>query len=1404
MQVAGDDAKLTFTDATIHADAGGIGIAINGDRADIHLDGNIVVDDASTGFALAGNDGKLVVGHADQPADEINILVRGGNAVGVDVSGDGNVIDLKGNITVNKDEQLAGAAARFIETATGLVVSGNNNTVNLDGTLDVIANSEEMDRFAQRGGSGAAEPLAGAIIKGEHNTVRLTGGINFTGELNRLTGAAGSPASPGKQIYGPLLTVDGSSELHIGGKSSVSGQGTFLPTLVEADHGARVIWDAGVLDVDTSQFNSLEMYDLYAGFDPGKALLDITGGASLVISEQATISAAIQSHLIDARGQGSSASNDGTIALTKVADGALGRVTGSHIGSAVSTVGLKASQGAVVTNAGSILLQSHDAATLPGSWQYQAEAFAVNENALIGQIADTGGSAFNNGTIKGSGFRVQGMGAANKGYVENNGLIDLAPESSLAAWGGNAPRTAHGFGIGMYAGSDYDATGSAVNKQGGVITLHNAGAGMAASTVGAVVRNEGTINLLVDDGAAANPGMLVGMSALEGAVAINDYTGKININSAAAGIATPFYTDKNRGSLVFNYGQICIGDTCQDSAIYNPTDTVVSPTYAGDALLSAEGSSLVLARTVVLDGELSNAGALSGASFEIARAGSLLNTEPGTIANKVWVDGSATLNNAGTVSGQITNQGRIQNTGLITGDITSPGSVSNSGTLAGAVLLKANAVLTNTGTIKAGGHLEINNNARLVNAADGELQLDNAVTALHINQNGTLYNQGHMTVNQSSYGAAVNIWGGTGDFVNEGTVDMAGSHAGSLVRSQGNSTAADERSMFVNEAAGTVNFVARKNGQIAVNFTHANFAAENAGVINLSGTGAIAMNGSNNAQLVNKGTINLGTEGTAQSGMIALQLDANATTNALIQNDGTINIYAKDSFAFSKLGANGRVVNNGTVNLAGAGAGLIKQGDAVNVEGASGNNGNAIQVNYATYTLPTQPVQQQIVRSSVRGYTVGTNANGSAGTLLVSHADLDDVKVNTGFTAGTAAKQVTLNDVVRGEDIQGAQNIQSDTAVWQAQGSVDANGNVDVAMTKNAYQDVVADASLKQAATALEAGYTNNAVFQSLNLETVAQVTEGIRQLTGARFSQAMEQTKVLSNRFNLLHDNAKVDEASGLSFNMVSKGDAGSKLNGTEYDMAALGTQFNLGEGGKLAVRYGVANLSADNNSGAPGSKGALSGTSQFAGMKYSKPLLNGLELTSDLQMEQHRLESNRALNYGAVRETASADNNQDTYNANLQIGKKLKFQQDRKGHGLSITPSLGMAVRQTRDQAVNETGAGLYNLNVTAGTTSAMDAVAGVKFKYVNASGVNAHFNMLGGPNLYYQGTQRNASLAGAPDAQFGLSETSRRSAFNYNSSLGMDYQGRHHSVSVDGYASSLDSTDDYGVMMKLNKKF
>lgn len=147
-------------------------------------------------------------------------------------------------------------------------------------------------------------------------------------------------------------------------------------------------------------------------------------------------------------------------------------------------------------------------------------------------------------------------------------------------------------------------------------------------------------------------------------------------------------------------------------------------------------------------------------------------------------------------------------------------------------------------------------------------------------------------------------------------------------------------------------------------------------------------------------------------------------------------------------------------------------------------------------TPPADPNAPQLLSN----YTIGTNSDGSSGTLSANNLVIgDNVSVNAGFSAGTADTTVVVNDVFKGENISGVDNIVSSTVVWTAKGSTDASGNVDVTMSKNAYTDVATDGSVSDVAKALDAGYTNNELYTSLNVGTTAELNSALKQISGSQ-----------------------------------------------------------------------------------------------------------------------------------------------------------------------------------------------------------------------------------------------------------------------------------------------------------------
>lgn len=933
---------------------------------------------------------------------------------------------------------------------------------------------------------------------------------------------------------------------------------------------------------------------------------------------------------------------------------------------------------------------------------------------------------------------------------------------------------------------------------------------------GGTAINQGVINLTADAGVeGTDPNQLVGMAALNGGTVVNDTTGKINIY---ADYGKPFLTDGN--SLIVNYGTVCFGDDCQDSDEYNPTNSDVSIPYTDGATIADAGTSTTLGNKAIVTGDVNNAGVVSGESITVLDSGTLTNNDSGVINSNTTVSGN--LVNDGVINGALTqNGGDIVNNGTIDSrSLTTNGVLTNGtdGTMtSGAKVTGANSAIINDGTFYLGSAtdaknasmLEINNFAQFFNT--GTLILDNNKNAIHLNSNnGTLYNTGTMELTATSNKGAINYWGAGAAFINDGTVNAT--TAALAYAGGGAGSAPDKHAFFWNQSNGVINYDAN-NGR-AVDFSaYNNYVAVNDGTMNISGNNAYGMYGGKNAQLVNNNTINLGTEGTTDTGMVAMALDKNATADAVIENNGTINIYANNSYAFSVAGA-GHVVNNGTVVIADGvtGSGIIKQGDSVNVEGTNGNNGNSDEAHYADYTLPGTPVEPGSNTTSgsaagdtsgasnnLNGYVVGTSADGSAGKLMVSNASMDGVGINTGFTAGTADTTVSFDNVVEGSNLTDASAIQSTSVVWNAQGSQDSDGNVDVTMTKNAYADVATDGSVSDVAQALDAGYTNNELYTSLNVGTTAELNSALKQVSGSQATTVFREARVLSNRFNMLAD-AAPQIKNGLAFNVVAKGDPRAELgNDTQYDMLALRQKLDLTANQNLTLEYGIARLDGDGSQKA-GDNGLTGGYSQFFGLKHSMAFDEGLAWNNSLRYDVHNLDSSRSVAYGDVNKIADSDARQQYMEFRSEGAKTFSLMDD----ALKVTPYAGVKFRHTMEDGYKERNAGDFNLSMNSGSETAVDSIVGMKLDYAGKDGWSATATLEGGPNLSYSKSQRTASLQGAAGQSFGVDDGQKGGGINGLATIGVKYSSNDTALHLDAYQWKEDGISDKGFMLNVKKTF
>ncbi|EPB2022014.1 hypothetical protein ACRB90_004616 [Escherichia coli] len=680
---------------------------------------------------------------------------------------------------------------------------------------------------------------------------------------------------------------------------------------------------------------------------------------------------------------------------------------------------------------------------------------------------------------------------------------------------------------------------------------------------------------------------------------------------------------------------------------------------------------------------------------------------------------------------------------------------------------------------------QVINGATYINDKNADIRI---IGNISVKDGSTFYNKGFVGKAMGQTGSVFRMNSDGATVINAGTM-----------ANTGNSTAIAEvhsaRSVFWNTEDGLIDYSAKedtggKTTAISLNGNDKTLAI-NDGTIQLSGNNAIGMNIiSGNGKAINNGTINLGVKNTGDSGMVAMQLSSDAGANAVLENNGFININANNSFAFSKYGDNGRIINNGAVNIAAGvtGSGIIKQPEL------AGSIESGVNVDYIRPDVPTGKPGVNIIE----GYTIGTTASGHAGKLTANNAVLKDVTVNTGFAAGTAERSITFGDVVTGKNIQGAENIRSESVVWNAQGRLNEKGNVDVTMTKNNYADVADDASVVSVANALDKAYTNNALFSSLNVKTSQELSNALRQISGSQATTAFNDARILSSRFDRLAAEAP-EISNGLAFNAISRNDQRAELgNKVRYDMFALKQAFTLDESQTVELGYGIARLNGSGSSQA-GDNGLTGGWSQFLSLKHRLSFGEDYSWSNSLRYDRHVLESNRLIRYGDVNKVASAQNRQQYMEYRTEGNKHIQL-----ADGLNLTPSLGLKLRHTVNGNLNERGAGDFNLGLNSSMETAVDSVVGLKLDYTGKDGWSASAKLEGGPNLSYVKSQRTGVLQGAKGVRFNLDDGQKGGGLNGLAEVGMSYSKDNKSLSASAFQWKEDGIQDKGFMLNYNVRF
>ncbi|EDW2198246.1 autotransporter domain-containing protein, partial [Salmonella enterica subsp. enterica] len=1373
---AGNEAKNTGN-ATVR-DADSAGFVVAGEQNTFSNKGDINVSLDGTGALVSGDTSQVTLDgdiNVTSVQDSENVFRA---ATGVNVSGDSNAVNIVGNVNISADYGQD-ALAKSDTPLTGVTISGDGNDVALNGTLNI----DDKDLSAV---SGQYLDVIGLDVTGDNNDVKIDGGINITHSEN--------PGGDGDSATVTGIKVSGNSNVTLSGHSTVDtstmvGGNVILARI--SDGGSLILDDDSVIDIDASYISP--------NYFTGNALL-MADGEGTSIENQGDITGQGVYSVIRVN-NGAQVSNSGNILVYTISSNSVenrAAITGAN------------GKGSVVNNkaGGDITIISNQTpvysggiGTYPLKW-YTHTFYAMMASGYGDVVNDKGA------TIHLQGAGVYGV-AASRGTASNAGDIyldgfvpTLGDDNTIVDKNYWSPSPLYLTSAAMVAGST-DGDGDAIATNTGTITVNNAGFGMMALNGGTAI-NQGVINLTADEGVeGTDPNQLVGMAALNGGTVINDTTGEINID---ADYGKPFLTDGK--SLIINYGTVCFGDDCQDSDQYNPTDSNVSLAFADGDVITAEGETLtgetiitspVATETVYV----TNAGTVSGGKVIVKNYGDLTNEATGSISN-VSIATGGTYTNDGTTAAVSVDGGVFNNTGTVTGKTgtTVSGSVINNSGSMNTVEQWA-STMNNRGTVKS--WTGASGGAVLNNYSGGEVDKLSFTAAATVNNAGVIKN-GSVDKN----GTFNNLEGGVVTLQDNGLWSGMFNNWGTVNSDADIATGGNGHTLY-NGSTGVI------NGQITTSKNNGGSKAINDGTINIDKTNNVAMSAHGSAKMVNNGTINVGTQGTTQTGMVGMQLESDAKSDAVVENNGTINIYASNSYAFSQLGSNGHIVNNGTVYIDASvtGSGFIKQ-DGKTIEG-SGENGDGTEVHYVDFIAPTEPTMTDGVTTvatsdspassttnSLSGYVVGTSADGSAGKLMVSNASMEGVGINTGFTAGTADTTVSFDNVVEGSNLTDASAIQSTSVVWNAQGSQDSDGNVDVTMTKNAYADVATDGSVSDVAQALDAGYTNNELYTSLNVGTTAELNSALKQVSGSQATTVFREARVLSNRFNMLAD-AAPQMGNGLAFNVVAKGDPRAELgNDARYDMLALRQKLDLTASQNLTLEYGIARLDGSGSQTA-GDNGVTGGYSQFFGLKHSLALNNsGLSWNNALRYDVHNLDSSRSVSYGDVSKVADSDAQQQYMEFRSEGAKTFALMDD----ALKITPYAGVKFRHTIEDGYSERSAGDFNLTMNSGTETAVDSIVGLKLDYsgknAGKNGWGATATLEGGPNLSYSKSQRTASLQGAAGQSFGVDDGQKGGGINGLATIGVKYSSNDTALHLDAYQWKEDGISDKGFMLNVKKTF
>ncbi len=638
---------------------------------------------------------------------------------------------------------------------------------------------------------------------------------------------------------------------------------------------------------------------------------------------------------------------------------------------------------------------------------------------------------------------------------------------------------------------------------------------------GAIVAADGSGNSFTNSGSifGANTALSINQAILSGGISnTNDMFGNlygINIfsNSLVGGGIS------NSGSIAGSNTGIWINNSFVDGSITNSSTGVIAGGTGG----------LNLSGTTVIDGDITNDGAISG-TFGVQLAGSTVLT--GGIVNTGAISGSSAIQANGVA--------------LLGSSVVADGAITNTGQIQAFFALNANAILINTTGALVGN---IDNSGLIGAGSAGSavgINLQSGVIA------GSIINQatGQITASFATTATAVRLSGGTvaGNIDNSGLI--SGWDGGIVV------SGATVAGKILNQSTGVIS--ATTSGGAAIVLSGGNVAQgiDNQGQILAnasSGAGILLIGGALQNGITNSGTISAtGTGGTA-IGMFVGTFSGGIVNTGTIQGDDAGIVVNGATFT-------GGIANSKTISAASGvavgvygtdlGGDFVNDGDGlISATGGAGFSWTGVDFTGSVLNDGAITASNQGIIMLGTGTITGDITNGgditASSAIAVTAALLDGSVTNTGGLTALTGNGITLNGTITGD-------VLNDGKITAVANGIFINGVVQGALTNSGGIDPAIGINID--------GQVVGGIFNSGDITA---------SLTGIDLSGATAAHTITQSAGSIQSPLIALNLVNGFNDTLKAQGGLISgNINGDGFDA------FSLETTGTFAYTNGVANI--------------------------------------------------------------------------------------------------------------------------------------------------------------------------------------------------------------------------------------